>query len=122
MCEKCKASQQPGIEKEIVGTVPRETVIAFMENYRPVFANHQTELLMAGFLQLLSERIKQDMNYTPENEHLYMGARFQIALGDMTGCRLIFEPLELIGNGQAVPRDQAMRIAMEEKAAGKTTQ
>lgn len=122
MCEKCKASQQPGIEKEIVGTVARETVIAFIENYRPVFANHQTELLMAGFLQLLSERIKQDMNYTPENEHLYMGARFQIALGDMTGCRLIFEPLELIGNGQAVPREQAMRIAMEEKAAGKTTQ
>lgn len=122
MCEKCKASQQPGIEKEIVGTVSRETVIAFMENYRPVFANHPTELLMAGFLQLLSERVKQDMNYNPENEHLYMGARFQIALGDMTGCRLIFEPLELIGNGQAVPRQQAMQIAMEEKAAGKTTQ
>lgn len=118
MCEKCISEQQSGPDKVIHGMVPREEVIAFIENYRPHFADLPTALLMAGFLQILSERVKQDLNYTKENEHEYMGAMFQIALGDMTGCRIAFEPLENIGNGQAVPRDQALRVAMEEKQKG----
>jgi len=67
---------------------------------------------------LLFERVKESMNVTPENEHLFTGSKTQIILGDMTGCRLSFEPLERVEGDRLISRADALRMAQQQKEKG----
>lgn len=118
MCEVCEAQKKAGVREVGEGIVEREKVIAFVEEYRAHFADTGTDLMMAGFLQLLYERIKESMKVTPENEHLFMGANLQLILGDMTGCRLSFEPLERVEGDHLISRSDALRMAQQQKEKG----
>lgn len=122
MCELCKAQAEAGMEGSSQETVGADRIAEFLAHYRPHFAEHDTGLLLAGFLQLLRERIEERSKVTPENAHLFTGTEIRIMLPQMMGCTLILEPLEQTPDGHIYARGHLLEMAMAEKQKAKKVQ